>query len=150
MSVQEPAPSLVAERGCPLGRPDDVGEQHGRKDAIGVLRRLPRSQLVLGPGERLQVLARRDSVRRPVGEYGDAGLEGPGVDQLQVRDVGRVAEQTLAASKHHGKHHEAILVDQVMSDERVEKVGAAEEQDVTASLPFQLGDLLGGISLDDG
>jgi hypothetical protein len=41
MSIQEPAPSLIAERGCLLGRPDDVGEQHGRKDAIGVLRRLP-------------------------------------------------------------------------------------------------------------
>src|SRR4029453_19453308 len=57
MSIQEPPPSLVAERGCLLGRPDDVGEQHGRKDAMGVLRRPPGSQLVLGPGERLHVLA---------------------------------------------------------------------------------------------
>jgi hypothetical protein len=37
-----------------------------------------------------------------------------------------------------------------MVDERVEQVGAADEQDVTAGLLFQLGDLLGGISLDDG
>jgi hypothetical protein len=149
MSIQEPAPPLVAERRCLLGRPDDVSEQHGGKDAIGVLRRLPGSQLVLSPGEGLHVLARRDSVRWPVGEHGDTGLEGPGVDQLQVRDVGRVAEQTLAASKDHGKHHEPVLVDQVLLDERVEKVSAAEQQDVTASLLFQLGDLLGGISLDD-
>src|SRR5512132_1262722 len=101
------------------------------------------------PGEGLHVLARGNSVPWPVGEHGDAGLEGPGVDQLQVGDVGRVAEQTLATSKHHGKHHEPVLVDQVMVDERVEKVGAAKEQDVTARLLFQLSDLLGGISPDD-
>src|SRR6266545_351682 len=149
MSIEEPAPSLIAERGCLLGRPDDVGEQHGRKDAIGVLRRLPRSQLLLIPGKRLHVLARWDPVRWPVRENGDSGLEGPAVGELQVRDVRRVAEETLATSKHHGKHHEAILVDHVMLDERVEKVGAAEEQDVTARLLLQLGDLLGGVSPDD-
>jgi hypothetical protein len=149
MSIEEPPPSLIAERGCLLGRPDDVGEQHGRKDAIGVLRRLPRSHLLLSPGERLHVPARWDSVRRPVAENGDSGREGPGVDELQVRDVRRGAEETLATSKHHGKHHEAILVDHVMCDERVEKVGAAEEQYVTARLLFQLGDLLGGVPPDD-
>jgi hypothetical protein len=36
-----------------------------------------------------------------------------------------------------------------MFDERVEQVGAAEQQDVTASLLFQLGDLLDGVSPDD-
>ena len=77
MSIEEPAPSLIAERGCLRGRPHDVGEQHGRKDAIGILRRLPRSHLVLSPGERLHVLARWDSVRWPVRENGDSGLEGP-------------------------------------------------------------------------
>src|SRR4029450_8700897 len=96
------------------------------------------------------LLARWDSVRWPVSEHGDSGLEGPGVDELQVRDVGRVAEEMLATSKHHGKHHGPGLVDQVPFDERVEQVGAAEEQDVTASLLFQLGNLLGGVSLDDG
>jgi hypothetical protein len=45
MSIQEPAPSLVAERGRLPGRPDDVGEQHRRKDAIGVLHRILRTLL---------------------------------------------------------------------------------------------------------
>jgi hypothetical protein len=36
-----------------------------------------------------------------------------------------------------------------MFDERVEKVAAAKEQDVTASLLFQLGDLLARVSPDD-
>jgi hypothetical protein len=60
-----------------LGRPDDVGEQHGGKDAIAVLRRLPGSHLLLRPGEGLHVLARGGSIRWPIGEHGDAGLEGP-------------------------------------------------------------------------
>jgi hypothetical protein len=64
---------------------------------------LPGSQLLLGPGERVHVLAQGDSVRWPVGENGHAGLEGPRVSELQMGDVGRVAEQTLATSKHHGK-----------------------------------------------
>lgn len=49
--------------------------------------------------------------------------------------------------QHHGKHHEPVLVDQVMVDQRVEQVGAAKQQDVTARLLFQLGDRLGGIPL---
>ena len=149
MSIQEPAPSLIAERGCLLGRPDEVGEQHHGQDAIGVLRCLPRPQLLLGPGERLAVPASRGPDGRPVGEHGDSGLEGPGVDQLQVGDVGRVAEQPLATSQHHGNHHEPVLVDQVMVDERVEQIGAAKEQDVGARRLVQLGDLLGGIVSDD-
>src|SRR4029453_12586964 len=36
MSIEEPAPSLSARRGCRLGRSAEVGEQHGGKKPTGI------------------------------------------------------------------------------------------------------------------
>src|SRR5439155_7866823 len=39
MAIQERPPGVVTEDTCPLGRPDDVGEQDRRQDSILLRRR---------------------------------------------------------------------------------------------------------------
>ena len=68
---------------------------------------------------------------------------------MQVRDVGRVVEQALAAAEDQREHHQSVLVDDLVSDERVEKVGAPVEVDVPSRLTLQLPDPLDRVLGDD-
>ena len=58
-------------------------------------------------------------------------------------------EQLLAAAKHDRMQPQLVLIDQVMSQQRVYQHGAAKDQDRAARLLLQLADLPGDITGDN-
>ena len=65
MSVKKVAPAMVAERGGFLGRADDVGEEHGGEDAVGLRRRARPGQERLDLVGELVDVSGRDPVVGP-------------------------------------------------------------------------------------
>ena len=90
----------VAELGGALGRADDVGEQHGGEDALGLRRRLAHA------GEELL-----DLVAAPVGVAAPGQWSSPGSStKLGPRDVGgeiaaRLDARPVAAAVEHERRH---------------------------------------------
>ena len=95
MALQQRAPAAVAELGRPRGRPDDVGEEHGREHAVADGR---------GPRAREELL---DLVGEPVVEAEPGGLRGRELDVRGARDVlGDVARVTLVEVRIVGAAHD--------------------------------------------
>src|SRR5687767_2055047 len=87
---------------------------------------------------------------RPVGEVEDASSERPRIHQLQGFPISPLLEETLAASKDDGMDHEPELVEQAIPEQRPHEGAAADDRDVLAGLPLQLGYPLHNLALDQG
>ncbi len=88
------------------------------------------------------------ALRRLVGEIENARAEGLRVDELQRLLIAPFLKQTLSAPHDDGMNHEPELVEEVVLKQRPDEGAAAEDRDVLARLPLQLGDLLRDVVLD--
>src|ERR671910_3014391 len=87
---------------------------------------------------------------RLVGEVDDARGEGLGIHQLQGLTVAFVREEALPAAHDDRMDHEPKLVDEPVSQQRLDEGAAAGYRDVLARLLLEPGDLLGDVVTDQG
>ena len=147
--VDQLAPATIPERRGPAGGVDDIREQDRRQHPVGVLPSLPRRDLLVRPGERLDVRAGGSLGARLVGQQDDAGVERPRPDEPEVRNVALVSEQAFPAPEHDREEHDPQLVHQVEFQQRIDELGAAEDQDVPVGPLLQSPDLASEVAPDD-
>src|SRR5919204_4736260 len=85
----------------------------------------------------------------PVGERQSARSRRLRVDERQLADLSVVAEQPLAAAEHDREDPERQLVDEVVIEQPLDELAAAEDRDVVARAVFQLADLLGQVAAQE-
>src|SRR3712207_7231541 len=83
-----------------------------------------------------------------VGEIDDARAEGLRVHELQRLLSVPLLEEALPSAQDDGMDHEVKLVEAVLAQQRPDEGAAADDTDVLARLPLQLGDLLRHVPLD--
>jgi hypothetical protein len=130
--VDDLAPGTVTEGDGATGGVDDVREQDGGQHAVDVFGGLQGANLLVRPPELLKVGTGGCLRLRDVDEQHHAGGERAGVGQAQVVRVDPIAEQVLPAAEDHGVDEEAVLVHQVMLEELVDEIRAAEDHQVAA------------------
>ena len=86
----------------------------------------------------------------PVGEDDDARAERLRVDELQRFPISPFLEEALPAPQDHGMNHERKLVEEAVGQQRPDEGAAAEDRDVLAGLPLELGYLFRDVTLDQG
>src|SRR5262245_24383551 len=78
----------------------------------------------------------------PVGEEGDAALDGPGVEEAHGFLVASLAEQALPGPEHDREDLQPQLVDEVVLHQRVYELEAGGDDDLPVQLLLQLRDLV--------
>src|SRR5215208_3778604 len=73
-----------------------------------------------------------------------------GVGKPQPGFGNAIPEQPLSAAEHDRKHHQPVLVDQVVPCESLDELSASGDQDVAADVLLQLQDLAGDVVADHG
>ncbi len=97
--TEQLTPAPVHHRGGATGGIHGIGEEDGREDAIRVLRRLQRLDLLVSPGVRLGVLARGSLTCRLVADEDDPRHGYPRIEESQMRGIGLVPKETLPAPR---------------------------------------------------
>src|SRR5262249_54574542 len=85
---------------------------------------------------------------RLIGGDDDAGARGAAASQRQRGRVRAVAEELLAAPEMHGKVQQAVLVDQVVIDERLRELAAAVHLQLVPGPLLEPGDLGGQVAAE--
>src|ERR671916_979977 len=83
-----------------------------------------------------------------VGEIEDACAERLRVNELQRLLIAPLLEEALPVAQDDGMDHEPKLVEEVVAQQRPDEGATADDPDVLAWLPLQLGDLLRDVPLD--
>jgi hypothetical protein len=85
---------------------------------------------------------------RLVGEIDDARAEGLRVNESQNLLIAPFFEEALPSAHDDGMDHETELVEEPLAQQPPDEGAAADDTDVLARLPLELGDLLRDVSLD--
>src|SRR5262245_11649372 len=84
--------------------------------------------------------------RTRVGEDDEPVSGRPAVCERQVTARAVVAEKLLALAEDYRMEPEQVLVDEVMLDQRLHQLGAAQSNDRLSGLLFQNGDFLRNVT----